>query len=297
MNSGSDLVPVDLAGAFIEPHFLKNQVGKVIGITSKGIFLLFDGRVLFLTSETHRNPFMLHILNSADYPQNISANQEVRLEDQMLSVGEKKYDLHSISRIVPDPIPLHNLAETHHKSSALIVTLFQTLSLPTHNDSLLYIVDGLLTGKEPLDPMQQNIWAAVSQLRQGVRSQNLDLCGMALYRLMGNGKGLTPSGDDLICGFLLVLNSINPASARESGFISALNNLGVSMAQTRTSWISANLIEASTKRLADERVGRVARLLLGSCRMDAVIIARGLESFGNSSGIDAFAGMAAALLP
>lgn len=297
MKSGSDPVPVDLAGAFIEPLFGRNLAGRIIGITSKGIFLLFESQVLFLTSENHHNPFMLHISNRADFPQEVLINQETHLEDKLLSVGEKAYDLHSITRIVPGPIPMHDPALNRHQTSAQIVTLFHSLNFRDHQDSLLYIVDALLTGKVPSDPVQHDNWSAVSQLRQGVRSLDLGLCGKALQHLMGSGKGLTPSGDDLICGFLLTLNSINPSSDALSGLVSALNERAVSMAQTKTSWISANLIEASTRRLADERVGRAARLLLGSCRMDAVTISRGLESFGNSSGIDAFTGMSAALLP
>ena len=57
------------------------------------------------------------------------------------------------------------------------------------------------------------------------------------------------------------------------------------------------MIEAATMRLVDERVGLAARVLLGICKMDPVTVARKLESFGNSSGIDTFTGMVAAIVP
>jgi len=62
------LVPVGMLGAFVSPLVQTHQTGKVMGITSRGIFLLFDHRVFFLTAENHENPFMIHIPHLADLP-------------------------------------------------------------------------------------------------------------------------------------------------------------------------------------------------------------------------------------
>jgi len=75
------LVPVGMLGAFVSPLVQTHQTGKVMGITSRGIFLLFDHRVFFLTAENHENPFMIHIPHLADLPRHVLLNQEVHLEE------------------------------------------------------------------------------------------------------------------------------------------------------------------------------------------------------------------------
>ena len=297
VTQSDQLVPVGMLGAFVSPLVQTYQTGKVMGITSRGIFLLFDHRVFFLTAENHENPFMIHIPHLADLPRHVLLNQEVHLEEGILRVGEKHYDLRALPRLVPDPLPISSVQPGSPKAVAQIDTLFHLLNQPNHQDSLIHIVDALLNHVEPQEPERQNILKAVLQLRGGMQEKNLDECETAMMTLAGNGKGLTPAGDDLLCGFLLILNTLEPSTNVDPGFISRLNASAIGLVQKRSTWISANMIEAAARRLVDERVGRTARLLLGTWQMDTAAIANSLETFGSSSGIDAFTGMTAALLP
>lgn len=289
-------VQIREAGAFIAPLLQTNQDGKVIGITSKGVFLLFSQKVVFLTSEDHDNPFMLHLDDLAQFPQGLTLNSFVQLKDRQLQVGEMSYDLTAVTRIVPEHLPQAKTIMGKGRMNSQLISIFQLLKSSGHQDSFIYIADALLNKVIPADRAKQDLWAAVQQLRLGVHKRDLKTCMEALRPLLGSGKGLTPSGDDLVAGYLLILNSVTHQPRKVDEFVNQLNSTVLDLARSRTTWISVNIIEAATLRLVDERIGLAARVLLGLCKMDPVTVARKLESFGNSSGVDTFTGMVAALL-
>lgn len=293
----SNPIEIKRAGAFIEPVLNVNQVGKVIGITSKGIFLLFDQHVVFLTADTHKNPFMLQVSEPGEFPAGIALNQEAVLENRVLRIHDSIYDLSQIAEFVPMPIKRTNHTGSLEQFHPKVVETYHSIHSAKYQDSFLFIADAMLNRKTPSDSRQKELLEAVQNLRHGVKDHQLSLCEQAFLAITGNGKGLTPSGDDLLCGFLLITNSLHDESDPGETFISDLNYLAIEVTRAHSTWISANLVEAATRRLVDERVGMTAQLLLGQCRMDLITVVARLESFGNSSGIDAFTGMAAAILP
>jgi hypothetical protein len=114
-------------------------------------------------------------------------------------------------------------------------------------------------------------------------------------RVMGLGSGLTPSGDDLIAGFLLAASRykevVFPNLNRPSFYASILE-----IAYQKTSLLSANLIECASQGQADERlVHALDGIMAGS--IDPATSAQYLLGWGNSSGGDAFLGMALAAYP
>ena len=185
-------VQIKEAGAFIAPLLQTNQDGKVIGITSKGVFLLFSQKVVFLTSEDHDNPFMLHIDDLAQFPQGLTLNSSVQLKDRQLQVGEMSYDLTAITRIVPEPLPQVKALKGIGRMNSQLVSIFQLLNSSGHQDSFIYIVDALLNKVIPADRTKQDLWACVQQMRQGVHKRDLKTCMEAIKPLLGSGKGLDP---------------------------------------------------------------------------------------------------------
>ena len=297
MVENSDTLKIVFTGSFVAPLLKTKQTGKVLGVTSKGIYLLFGSHVLLLTTESIPNPFMIYLPSQADLPQNVKVGQTVELDDQILRVAEKTYDLTSISKIIPAALPRVAAKFSQRRSSTQVLLLFNALNLGRHSDSLIFIVDALLNHVEPGSEEQRKLLRATRLLRHGVQEKNLEEAESGMQSLVGNGKGLTPSGDDLINGFVLIQNCLISESKAEEAWILQFNARAIELAQTKTTWISANMIEASSRRLADERVGNAAQLMLGTRKMDGIQAAKELESFGHSSGIDTFTGMAAALLP
>ena len=296
MTSEKKRIPVKKAGAFIEPLLNTSQRGRVIGITSKGVFLLFSTRVIFLTSQTAGNPFMLQVQSSDELPVGIGMGQEVTLHDRTLGIAEVDYFCPPNIAVVPKPLALASSADLSSQLHQKLVDLFRLLNRPVHKDSFLFLAGALLAQDVPLDERSQTLLEAVIRLRTGALRSDLEDCQRAMGSLIGSGKGLTPSGDDFLCGFLLIKNCLLDSASPGADFLKRLNGTAIELASTRSTWISANMIEAATHRLIDEKIGLAAAMVLTQQQVDEGAVAASLESFGNSSGIDAFSGMVAALV-
>jgi hypothetical protein len=111
----------------------------------------------------------------------------------------------------------------------------------------------------------------------------------AARRLLGAGSGLTPSGDDVLCAVLLVLNGVGePAPI-------ALLGGAVQDHWSSTTSLSASLLNAARAGYA---VPEVAALVEYALRGDLRGALRALPStldIGSSSGADLVAGLAGAL--
>jgi len=295
MTSEKKRIPVKKAGAFIEPLLNTSQRGRVIGITSKGVFLLFSTRVIFLTSQTAGNPFMLQVQFLDDMPVGIHMGQEVTLQERTLGIAGLITSARKILRR-SKPLALTSSADLSSQMHQKLVDLFRLLNRPVHKDSFLFLAGALLAQDVPLDERSQTLLEAVIRLRTGALRSDLEDCQRAMGSLIGSGKGLTPSGDDFLCGFLLIKNCLLDPASPGADFLKRLNGTAIELASTRSTWISANMIEAATHRLVDERIGLAVEMVLGQRQVDPGTVAASLESFGNSSGIDAFSGMVAALV-
>jgi len=91
--------------------------------------------------------------------------------------------------------------------------------------------------------------------------------------LVGSGGGLTPLGDDVVCGWL--------AAHRAAGVPTPEVDEAVRRLLPRTTTFSATLLECA---LAGEVADPVAAYLRSLGTPDADAARRGLESFGHSSG-------------
>jgi hypothetical protein len=121
------------------------------------------------------------------------------------------------------------------------------------------------------------------------RSDDADALCRAAHGIVGLGMGFTPSGDDLLGGFLATYNS----------FAHIINhktiNLEFDALISRTGWISAKLLDYMQRQVLDDQV----TTLIGSAtahNSDAFVLA--LETLlprGHTSGIDILVGVLLAL--
>jgi len=110
--------------------------------------------------------------------------------------------------------------------------------------------------------------------------------------LVGLGTGFTPSGDDMLGGFLVCYNSL-AEKLKRSRFL-----LDFSIIEKRTNWISAKLLDYMQRLLLDEQLAAIVESQLSDAPDDLV---RGIETIlprGHTSGLDiatgAVLGLAAA---
>lgn len=107
--------------------------------------------------------------------------------------------------------------------------------------------------------------------------------GAAWTTLAGAGPGLTPSGDDAICGVLLV------------GFGWGVPAADLSAALTRTTALSAALIEAAAQGYAIPEAVAVADAVVQGDVQRLVPALPALQDVGHTSGCDLLAGMLGAV--
>jgi hypothetical protein len=265
------------------------QTGRVIGITSRGIFLRTEReRIIFLTTEEFGNPLNVSI---EVFPGKIA---EIALNDSVIFGNAKiQFPARKIAISLPEenvylstPPPLVRL-----KSSMIteqIKKIADELAMEVPPIGFSSVLPAILendVGEKNSSPALNKIY----RIRSAFRKCDLQGLTEALATFLGEGRGLTPSGDDLICGFLLSINRWNPFQI-DRVFLKELNQKLVQAAHRKTTTLSVNLIELAAAGDGDERLlVPLDSIFTGhpSPKKSAAL----LRAYGSSSGIDAFTGM------
>ena len=112
--------------------------------------------------------------------------------------------------------------------------------------------------------------------------------------MLGLGRGLTPSGDDLICGLLMFFNRWPALCPLSSAHLNEFNRWVIHASRERTTALSTSLLELACLGTGDERlINAVDGLATGATEIDSWLPK--LLSYGSSSGGDALLGMAIAI--
>ena len=275
-------ITVRTLGACARTMVTRDGRVAVLGTTSKGAFLQDEGgTVCFLSQEVWRGPLTLNL------------REEVRLKDVLQVgmvgrlIGERVIDfpacritVHEEADIwAPEPIDLAGFHPTEARRRGRRLarrmdwtdSIFQTFSTA--------FVEGAWTRAEQ----------TLQDLTPGQGELPARLAG-----LLGLGAGLTPSGDDFLCGWLLARHSLRgvlPASGEGEIPLTGL----VELARARTTALSASLMACAAEGQADERlIQALAWLLSGAGAADK--ISEALHTYGSASGSDALSGMLASLI-
>jgi len=166
------------------------------------------------------------------------------------------------------------------------VALLETLQARAATDLR---VAPLLFGARPSGVIGERLTRAALELGRGARVGRLDVMRGAAARLVGLGQGLTPAGDDFLCGFLAA------GHCRRAGG-SACARLLTSLAEAVQDVIGQTT-DISASFLRDALAGRVSRPLAalaeacaGAPGSDLGGALLRLAAVGHSSGLDAATG-------
>jgi len=147
----------------------------------------------------------------------------------------------------------------------------------------------LLSGARPLGAMGERLTQAAFDLGRGVQAGRFDAMRGAAARLVGLGPGLTPAGDDFLCGFAAA------GHCRRAGGL-ACGRLLTSLAEAVQDVIRQTT-DISASFLRDALAGRVSRPLAalaeacsGAPGSDLGGALLHLAAVGHSSGLDAATG-------
>ena len=271
--------------------------GRVMGVTSRGFFLLTGSdRVLFISTDPLFGP--VHIIINV-LPEKVKAGlmgavvdyspDELFFQNIDFHINLKNTKLWKppiLSIVVLSPlerehqINLITDALVHSDRESTFLSLLQWMVAKNHQH-------------DPLDLRLNQRIQTVLDLQQAVHGNEPGEAAKLLHSWIGFGPGLTPSGDDFIWGFLAALNRWKSVLCPQFK-VGLLNESILSLAQKKTTSLSATLIECAVHGWADENMLAVLNRLFsgqGSVKETVEIIL----AYGSSSGVDAFAGMVVAV--
>jgi hypothetical protein len=266
-------------------------VAETIGVTSRGLFLITPPqRIVFVSDEPRRSPLTITLdrtcardrfraMAQGDAAQ-FSANRLIFPSIAVAVLLSPDVVWHT-----PPPAGSINSPEMMRSTLRSIGTLIAARRRVDGFGALLF---SLLDGVTP-PPEQAASLDRLLAIQRAVRADDNRAALAGLTNLLGQGRGLTPSGDDVAIGLLLMLNRWHTDRDWTN-----VNRAVIEAAHRATTTISANLIECATAGQGDERlIAVVDGIAAGSAPIEECV--ESVLGWGSSSGIDALVGMAIAL--
>jgi len=262
----------------------------VLGSTSSGVFLDtgLSRSLVFLSYGAYRNPMSISLGNRTYRFPLLKVGERINLLEnrlQFLSIG---LDVDLPGHLVWQPGQPSDTALPLVERLPAAAALVQEL-LAGNSSPFASAAQTLLRAGAPYAPrgsLLQLVDRAAALLRTGNPLQ----AAAAVEPLLGFGRGLTPSGDDLLIGFMLVLNRwpvIFPFSDEQ------IYDFSCSLCQrakSSTTRLSTQLLNLAAQGSADERlITAVDGMISGSC--PAARCAELLGTWGASSGFESALGM------
>jgi hypothetical protein len=255
----------------------KTKHFTVAGVTSRGIFLCNDQeQIVFLSSESQRGPLTINTTPAVAWqsicqigdPIVHSANQG-RLSGREIAIDlrhaeEWHVDLRFITPFSVDQASVRQAVSTLEDQ---------------------FLLDIILPPPTPSQiRLEQTIHDLISALEENQSQSVTQLAG----QLLGNGRGLTPEGDDVLIGLIFGLAYFS-GGPQHNEWIQTV----IPAAYARTTLVSANLIESAAAGQADERLAAVLEAF-SNPDLDLEEALRALLSWGSTSGRMALTGLLAA---
>ena len=272
---------------------------NVIGVTSRGLFLrVLPQRIIFVSFEHYRSPLTINLDQSFDRLSAIEIGAMAQLSGARLIFPSIESSISlSENAIWYCPLPTAE-SQPDTEQRRMVQMIAQGVLARRHSAGWAAILPRLvdLPDALPLSAEQAIALDRLIALRHAIQTSDSQAVIFGLTGLLGQGSGLTPSGDDVVIGLLLILARslrLKSHTGREY-MLKQVTAPIVSEAYRRTTAISANLIECAAAGQGDERLINVADGIaagsasIGEC-IDCVL------EWGSSSGIDALAGMALAV--
>jgi len=250
---------------------------NICGNTSKGLFGATDNKkILFISRQTFKGPLTINTNEKLPARQILSHDTPLLLSPDRI-------------RFIQSALEIKISPQTYVWTPMILKKLDFNLEAFIIRSEL--IRHEMITQLSTRHQAHKNQTNTNDNLKSALSARNKVAVFESLSNLLGCGEGLTPSGDDFICGFLLAAHAwveiLFPGFALQK----TIRKI-VEAAKEKTTTLSANLIACAASSSADERIIRCVKWL-NSGGHSAVFITEELLSYGSSSGLDTLAGMLA----
>jgi len=256
--------------------------GQVLNTFSNSFYLKTgSGDLVFVTNRSVRSPITINLETTHNLERLARPKELVHVRGSEIQIGE-------------DCIIELDEASLYQSRSGFPSELGPQLARIEKSlrvvSFILRIVD---TSQSVLDPralahggMVDFVSSGIIPLRRpGMEGQFRE----AALKIVGLGSGFTPSGDDVLGGFLLAYNSL----AKAIGRVSIL--LDSQLLEEKTNWISAKLLDYTQRLIFDEQLQRFIDSVFSEDKDAPTIALETLLPRGHTSGIDIALGAILAL--
>jgi hypothetical protein len=269
---------------------------SIVGVTSRGVFVRTSDRwILFVTDEPYRGPLTINLPENIGSIRSLEVGSSVTMSEgrldfcsglHIIASGDTTALYHSIPSEAASP-----LSEQHDRLMYLARKALHSGRTRGFGALLPHLLDlPICATRADHEP---DVLPDVLSLRQALARGDMGGSLSLMRRLLGVGRGLTPSGDDLAIGLVLLLSRWGEALGLDDSWLDLSSQI-VGAAYERTTTLSANLIESASWGQSDERLVAVVDSLVTGRPAKSECVSR-LFGWGSSSGIDAFVGMTVGL--
>lgn len=276
-------------GSYAKNALEEVSSGKVMGATSKGVFLLFERYSLFLTLAQGLSPFNITFAESDQLPTGLEPGDGVFYSVGDLLIPSRQVTLALGSAEVWTPPQTQVGAFDGLARQAALQELLAQIQVQFPLKGFLFMA----AQGQALSEEQSRVKQACADFISAYKANDLAGCLAAAGFLFGLGGGLTPSGDDWLAGFILCC-VWSAQTEVERAFLQQLGAELTRLAYQKTTFISANRLEAACKGWSEELFLRVVSLLSNPNKEALGALAQALYGFGHSSGVDTLMGIWAA---
>ncbi len=273
---------------------LQSSQAVVWGNTSTGLFLnIQPDKIIFLTSSDHFGPVNIIIRNQLPtHWENKDKIQIIHQENEFILFNQQDELQIMIDDIWHTPIKPPGRISPAEQQNRLLQSAKQ-ISILKSGQGFSPLLIPSLRNEPPADREDEWLnqsWNKINQLNQSLLKKDVDKVLNVSKQLIGSGRGLTPSGDDLLTGLFFM----QQRWFENTDWLDEIFQSLVQEFQQHTTAVSSTLFQCAIQGEADARIQELSDALMSAdipFQQQALQLAR----WGNSSGADVFLGMLLAI--
>ena len=292
------LIAVDCSRPIQSLFLQEPRVGTVHSVFNKATNIIFDEILLSLLSdELPRMPNSVRLRSDVidELLSNLQPGMETHIGYGSLIIPNCNFSFHLTEIPLWEPRPDVTIYQWNRETVAQHSRLLtQFLAKKQDQNGLAHLVGSLLLENSPQEtPLSRMAVPKLRLLVQASWRQNIAGIEEATLGLAGLGPGLTPSGDDALGAFAAIMALLSPQLSVD--FISRkyIASTIAKMAKSRTTKLSAVLLEFAAQGEVSEQFGTLLLSLNLPVGEFEIVqkAAEGVLAFGASSGGDCLLGM------
>lgn len=286
--------PVTTIGCFAFEWLKKTIQATIIGVTSTGVFLkIQDHQIIFLTNQNHVGPVNVVLQNPVPVQFKNGDQFQVSFENQKIILSNINFQMELMIKRVwkTPPKPLGTISELDQTQRLTMAA--NQLSILKSNQGFAPLLLPILKNINPTNMERkwlENCFNLITDLKMALLHPDSHQTLQISKQLVGSGRGLTPSGDDLLMGLLFMWH-------RWFSHHTWIEDIGTELLtefHANTTAVSSTLFQCALHGEADARIQEMSDVLMNSqITFDQQAIE--LSRWGNSSGADVFLGMMLAI--